>query len=153
MIYILDTFSARGFQNSKKTIAIRCMDSRIASNIKQKGHALDSSCYTEVLPLVFDDVNLVGTLLSFGRYTGFTKRQANKIGDFLEQHYGSFEDIAVHCYAGIERSFAVGKALGDHFNLEYQLNVFGRPKGNINQRVYNTLSRSLKKRFPDRVLG
>lgn len=153
MIHILDTISARGFYAPKKTIAIRCMDSQVASNLKHKGPALDSSIYTEVLPLVFDDVNLIGSIISLGKYIPFNNRHAEGIGAFLEQHHGNVDDIAVHCYVGLERGFAVGKALSDHFNLEYKLPSSGRHKGHINQRVYNTLSSSLKKRFPNRVIG
>lgn len=157
MIYVLDAISACNFCPKKKTIAIRCMSSENGRACERVAYGeLDSKKYVDILPLIFDDILPYMERSSISRdrdLVAFKKEQAREIGNFLEKYWGEFEDIMVHCNGGASRSPAVGAAIGNHFNLDYNPEILERQEGGPNRHVYTMLLNSLEDRFPDRVIS
>ncbi len=153
MIHVLDATGAREFIPSKKTIAIRCMSSENGRVFEKVAYGeLDSRRYISILPLIFDDILpcMEKSAIDKDRdLIAFKEEQAREIGNFLEKYWGEFEDIMVHCNGGASRSPAVGAAIGDHFNLEYNPRILWRQENGPNSHVYTTLLNSLIYQFPD----
>jgi predicted protein tyrosine phosphatase len=93
---------------------------------------------------VFDDVN-PNSDRDLERFLLFDREKAREIGRFVMKNFGSFGDVAVHCDAGISRSCAVGAALGDYFNLEYDREILARSERGINRFVYDLLMEELER--------
>lgn len=70
-----------------------------------------------LLRLEFDDVT-ASIKYKFGYYQLMTEEQAREILNWLEAHSPNLEAIYVHCEAGISRSAAVVKFLGEIYSLE-----------------------------------
>jgi predicted protein tyrosine phosphatase len=153
MIHVFDVTSAREFNPITRTIAIRCMSSTIARTWEREEYGeLDPKKYVGILPLIIDDI--VPAMIgrdgeAYKGYSMFNEEHAKDIGDFLEKHWGNFEDIMIHCYAGASRSTAVGRAIGDHFQIPYNPEILERQEMGPNGHIHVTLLGYLRKRFPE----
>jgi hypothetical protein len=153
MIHVLDVVSAKNFIPDKKTIVIRCMSSKRCRAWESESYGtLNKELYVGLLSLVFDDLTPMTVSKdreTYGKFVLFGKKHSNNICRFLDRQKGNFEDIMVHCYAGLSRSTAVGAAIGGYFSLEYNPEILERHSSGINSHVYNTLLQSFMDKFPE----
>jgi predicted protein tyrosine phosphatase len=158
MIYVFDHRKVQDdWFPDKDTIAIRCLSSKYnlmrleayarrapRLNITVPKYDYLRGSYVAVLPLVFDDIRNPDE--DDPKYVIFRESTAKKIKRFVEANRGKFEDIMVHCDAGLSRSTAVGIALGEHYRLEYDKeDLKHRHDAGPNNHVYETLMRVLEK--------
>jgi len=145
MIHILDRFSADRFLPRNATIAIRCLSSlvvRTQRNIEYEN--LDRKLYVGILSLVFDDITPEDKLNNPSvDYVLFDYNQAKEISDFLDFNKGKFKDVMVHCDFGQSRSCAVGAAIVDCFEWEYDQGIWYRSERGPNMHVYSVLMNRL----------
>lgn len=78
---------------------------------------LDPDDWGALLRLEFDDVT-ASIKYKFGYYQLMTEEQAREILNWLETETADLDTIYVHCEAGISRSAAVAKFLGEIYSLE-----------------------------------
>jgi hypothetical protein len=153
MIYVLSALGAERFNPPGKTIAIRCLGSVAAMTLCRQYYGdLKRRLYLDVLSLTFDDIvpeDMEADPVSTSAYKLFDYSHAGNISQFLDKHHGKFENIMVHCYAGVSRSAAIGAAIGDHFGLEYDPEILARSYKGVNNHVYATLLNHFGMRFPD----
>lgn len=71
-----------------------------------------------LLRLEFDDIT-PSIKHKFGHYTLMTEEQAREILDWLEVNLPNLDTIYVHCEAGISRSAAVAKFIGETYSLPF----------------------------------
>ncbi|MEM7813956.1 MAG: hypothetical protein QW548_03600 [Candidatus Aenigmatarchaeota archaeon] len=135
------------------TLAIRIFGSESSGMGKRCYKPLQHG-YVRVLEYAFDDVDLHEgqTLEEWAQGAGadptklvpFDEGMAAKILDDFAQCRGSFEDVLVHCYAGMSRSPAVAIALDVIYNLKADFNRNEFPR--INWHVCKIMARAAEKK-------
>jgi hypothetical protein len=80
---------------------------------------LDKEKWGALIRLEFDDVT-PSISYRYPNYQLMTEEQAREILDWLEEHEDDLKAIYVHCEAGISRSAAVAKFLGEIYNRPFQ---------------------------------
>lgn len=146
MIHVFSQTEAEVFIPKRETIAIRCLTppkgfSLLENPIDetQEFPRLNHKLYLDVLNLFFDDVDPSRKGNNLRGYVLFNDRHAKKIADFVTKNFEKFEDVMVHCSAGISRSCAVGAALGDFYRWQYDPEILNRQEDGPNSLVYSTL--------------
>jgi len=156
MIYALGVEEAQqSWFPVNPTIAIRCMSSPFCLDIvRRMGYYVPNydylrahSNYVDILSLVFDDIDpMEDALEKDDHFVIFSPEQAIQTRDFLLKNKGKFQDIMVHCDAGLRRSTGMAAAIGDSMQMEYDREILSRHPRGINQRVYGLLSGVLSRR-------
>lgn len=137
----------------KKAILISIQDGeKYELPFKQRTNHVTRSLYEDVLFVYFDDIDLVRLNVNIKTPFLFSCVEASKILNFLDRNFKSedkFEQVIVHCQAGISRSQAVVNFISKYYFNDKELldEVKSRavlPDGNLH--VYNTLEECFKKR-------
>lgn len=73
--------------------------------------------------LYFDDINNEDIRNGMSGATAFTNEDAIHIIRFLERHYAQndFDEIIIHCEAGMSRSHAIALFIAKHFEKDNEL--------------------------------
>lgn len=150
-IQSLSKQKASKYRPKKPTLLISIQDGALQElPFKQRTNHITRNHYVDCVFLYFDDVD-PGEIPGNPQIPfAFSAYDAKVIINFLKRHYGAqdFEDIIVHCQAGVSRSHAVALFIAKYFekdDAEYQRllhqenKVFGG-----NQFVYNKLVEQLQ---------
>ena len=118
---------------------------------KQRTNHITRKRYVDCLFLYFDDINPSAIPGQPTLTFAFSDYDAQAIVNFLRRHYqaGDFEDIIVHCQAGVSRSHAVALFIAKYFakdDAEYRrlLGQENKVYGG-NPYVYNKLIDNLER--------
>lgn len=90
---------------------------------KQRTNHITRSRYVDCLFLYFDDINPDAIPGRPHMPFAFGDNDAQQIINFLKRHYevGDFEDIIIHCQAGVSRSHAVALFAAKYFAKDEEL--------------------------------
>lgn len=150
-IQSLSKQKASKYRPEKPTLLISIQDGALQElPFKQRTNHITRNRYVDCLFLYFDDVDPSAIPGNPQMPFAFSAYDAKVIINFLRRHYATqdFEDIIVHCQAGVSRSHAVALFIAKYFekdDTEYQRllhqenKVFGG-----NQFVYNKLVEQLQ---------
>lgn len=112
---------ASKYRPEKPTLLISIQDGALQElPFKQHTNHITRNRYVECLFLYFDDVD-PGAIPSNPQMPfAFSGYDANEIINFLKRHYAAqdFEDIIVHCQAGVSRSHAVALFIAKYFEKD-----------------------------------
>lgn len=145
-IQSLSKRAASKYKPEKPTLLISIQDGALQElPFKQRTNHITRNRYVDCLFLYFDDINPNAIPGKPTMPFAFSDYDADVIIDFLERHFSNndFEDIIVHCQAGVSRSHAVALFIAKFFAkdegeyqrlLHQEWKVYG---GNIY--VYNKL--------------
>ena len=151
-IQSLSKRDASKYRPEKPTLLISIQDGDKAElPFKQRTNHITRRLYTDTLFLYFDDINPTQFAGNPSFPFLFDDHDAFKIIKFLEHHYqkNDFEDIIVHCQAGVSRSHATALFAAKYFAKDedlYQklLHQEGKVFGG-NQYIFKKLENNLKK--------
>ena len=130
----------------KKAILISIQDGEKSElPFKQRTNHVTRSLYEDVLFVYFDDIDPVRYNIKFKAPFLFSFVEASKIINFLDRNFKNnkqFEQVIVHCQAGISRSQAVVNFISKYYFkdndlLEEVKSKATLPDGNLH--VYNVL--------------
>lgn len=150
-IQSLSKQKASKYRPEKPTLLISIQDGALNElPFKQRTNHITRNRYVDCVFLYFDDVNPSAIPGNPQMSFAFSGYDAKVIINFLKRHYEAqdFEDIIVHCQAGVSRSHAVALFIAKYFaqnDAEYQRllhqenKVFGG-----NRFVYNKLVEQLQ---------
>lgn len=145
-IQSLSKHNASKYRPEKPTLMISIQDGEKQElPFKQRTNHITRSRYVDCLFLYFDDINPDTIPGRPHMPFAFGDNDAQKIINFLKRHYevDDFEDIIIHCQAGVSRSHAVALFAAKYFAKDEELyqkllhqegKVFGG-----NHYVYGTL--------------
>lgn len=151
-IQSLSKRAASKYQPERPTLLISIQDGdRQELPWKQHTNHITRKRYVDCLFLYFDDVNPDAIPGQPTMPFAFSDYDAKAIINFLKRHYEArdFEDVIVHCQAGVSRSHAVALFIAKYFakdDAEYRRllhqedKVFGG-----NHYVYNKLIDNLER--------
>lgn len=131
-----DALSIRGEHPTSLMISIRESDAD-ASDDYDPHFVFDKASFHAILIIQFDDVDTEMTLPNGRKLTMFSDEHAREIIEFVMTHQHEVDRIFVHCHAGISRSPAVAKFIGEAFNFSAGNRTFPFH----NRRVFSTLMR------------
>ena len=151
-IQSLSKHQASKYRPEKPTLLISIQDGALQElPFKQRTNHITRNRYVDCLFLYFDDINPNAIPGNLAMPFAFSDYDATAIINFLKRHFGTsdFEDIIVHCQAGVSRSHAVALFATKYFakdEKEYQrlLHQENKVYGG-NQYVYNKLIKQLEK--------
>ena len=129
---------ASKFKPTKPTLLISVQDGdKSFLPFKERTNHITRSRYVDTLFCYFDDVEDSSQIFSF------SKNDARQIINFLDRHFtkNDFENIIVHCQAGISRSQAIALFIAKYYYQDDELltSLKNAPKPNGNQYVYRLL--------------
>lgn len=158
-IQSLSKRAASKYKPEKPTLLISIQDGALQElPFKQRTNHITRNRYTDCLFLYFDDVNPNAIPGKPTMPFAFSDYDADLIINFLEHHFSNndFEDIIVHCQAGISRSHAVALFIAKFFakdEEEYQrlLHQEWKVYGG-NAYVYNKLVERFTSKSSTRIL-
>ena len=158
-IQSLSKRAASKYKPEKPTLLISIQDGALQElPFKQRTNHITRNRYVDCLFLYFDDINPNAIPGKPTMPFAFSDYDADVIIDFLDHHFGNndFEDIIIHCQAGVSRSHAVAlfvakffaKDEGEYQRLLHQKwKVYGG-----NAYVYNKLVEQFTSKSSTRIL-
>lgn len=158
-IQSLSKRAASKYKPEKPTLLISIQDGALQElPFKQRTNHITRNRYVDCLFLYFDDVNLNAIPGKPAMPFAFSDYDVDLIINFLEHHFSNsdFEDIIVHCQAGVSRSHAVALFIAKFFakdEEEYQrlLHQEWKVYGG-NTYVYNKLVERFTSKSSTRIL-
>ena len=115
-ILILPRSSARQFTYDKPWACISI------GTFKEELPKINKVQLTDILQLTFVDLDAQPGAAWLERHPGedklFTSEQAKQIWEFVAKVWDDIDLLMIHCYAGISRSSAVGKAISEVYQPE-----------------------------------
>lgn len=113
---IYDDYTIRTVKpKTKSSILIRLSQpSYLAKGVDYKIYHLDE--YKAVLELYIDDIREVNDKECYSQFKIFTSLHVMKLIDFIHEH--DFDEVNVHCSAGISRSSAIMICISKILNLK-----------------------------------
>ena len=151
-IQSLSKRDASKYRPEKPTLLISIQDGDKAElPFKQRTNHITRKLYTDTLFLYFDDID--PTQFEGNPYFPFLfdDHDAFKIINFLKHHYqnNDFEDIIIHCQAGVSRSHAIALFAAKYFEKDENLyQTLLNQKGKVfsgNQYIFKKLEKNLQK--------
>lgn len=90
---------------------------------KERTNHITRRLYQDIMFLYFDDNNNEDIRNGMSSATAFTDEDALHIIRFLERHYAQndFDEIIIHCEAGISRSHAIALFIAMYFENDDEL--------------------------------
>lgn len=90
---------------------------------KERTNHITRRYYKDIMFLYFDDINNEDIRNGESRAAAFTNEDAIHIIRFLERHYAQndFDEIIIHCEAGMSRSHAIALFIAKHFEKDNEL--------------------------------
>ena len=158
-IQSLSKRAASKYKPEKPTLFISIQDGALQElPFKQRTNHITRNRYVDCLFLYFDDINPNAIPGKPTMPFAFSDYDADVIIDFLDHHFDNndFEDIIIHCQAGVSRSHAVAlfvakffaKDEGEYQRLLHQKwKVYGG-----NAYVYNKLVEQFTSKSSTRIL-
>lgn len=125
-IQSLSKHQASKYRPEKPTLLISIQDSALQElPFKQRTNHLTRKRYIDCLFLYFDDINPDAIPGNPSMPFAFSDYDAIAIINFLKRHFeaSDFEDIIIHCHAGVSRSHAIALFIAKFFakdEKEYQ---------------------------------
>ena len=116
---------------------------------KERTNHITRNRYKDILFLYFDDLNSKDLEKDPYNSFAFKDYHAEQIISFLKKHYHAqdFDEIIIHCQAGVSRSHAVALFTAKYFEKDDELfNQLLHQENKIfggNDHVYNTLIKNL----------
>lgn len=158
-IQSLSKRAASKYKPEKPTLFISIQDGALQElPFKQRTNHITRNRYVDCLFLYFDDVNPNAIPGKPTMPFAFSDYDADLIINFLEHHFSNnnFEDIIVHCQAGVSRSHAVALFIAKFFAKdegEYQRLLHQKWKVyGGNAYVYNKLVEQFTSKSSTRIL-
>ena len=151
-IQSLSKHNASKYRPERPTLLISIQDGDKAElPFKQRTNHITRKLYTDTLFLYFDDIDPT-------QFSGnpsfpflFDDNDAFKIINFLKHHYQKkdFEDIIIHCQAGVSRSHAIALFAAKYFEKDENLyQQLLHQKGKLfggNKYIFNKLKNNFEK--------
>ena len=110
---------------NKPTLLISIQDGdKSELPFKQRTNHITRSQYVGVLFCYFDDLDPIRLGCNFNSPFMFSRADAKLIIKFLDRHFkepSSFEQVLVHCQAGVSRSQAVALFITKHYYEDEEL--------------------------------
>lgn len=151
-IQSLSKRAASKYRPEKPTLLISIQDGAIQElPFKQRTNHITRKRYVDCLFLYFDDINPDTIPGNPTMPFAFSNYDAIAIINFLKRHFDAsdFDDIIIHCQAGVSRSHAIALFVAKYFaknEKEYQRLLHQERKVyGGNQYVYNKLIEQLEK--------
>lgn len=150
---------ASKYKPEKPTLLISIQDGALQElPFKQRTNHITRNRYVDYLFLYFDDINPNAIPGKPTMPFAFSDYDADVIIDFLDHHFNNndFEDIIVHCQAGVSRSHAVALFIAKFFAkdegeyqrlLHQEWKVYGG-----NAYIYNKLVERFTSKSSTRIL-
>lgn len=126
LIQSLSKRDASKYRSEKPTLLISIQDGALQElPFKQRTNHITRKRYVDCLFLYFDDINPNAIPGNPTMPFAFSDYDAITIINFLKRHFDAsdFEDIIIHCQAGVSRSHAVALFIAKFFakdDAEYQ---------------------------------
>lgn len=137
----------------QKTLLIAIQDyEKSILPFKERTNYLTRRLYKDIQFMYFDDYNKEDIINEPYYPFIFTKKEANTIIDFLETHYEKqdFDNIIIHCEAGISRSHAIALFTAKYFEKDTELyNTLLNQENKIyggNNHIYELLEQTYKEK-------
>lgn len=151
-IQSLSKHQASKYRPEKPTLLISIQDGALQElPFKQRTNHITRRYYVDSLFLYFDDINPDAIPGNPRMPFAFSDYDAITIINFLKRHFDAsdFEDIIIHCQAGVSRSHAIALFIAKFFakdDTQYKrlLHQEGKVFGG-NQYVYNKLIEQFNK--------
>lgn len=151
-IQSLSKREASKYRPEKSTLLISIQDGALQElPFKQRTNHITRKRYVDCLFLYFDDINPDAIPENPSMPFAFSDYDAITIINFLKHHFekNDFEDIIIHCQAGVSRSHAIALFVAKYFakdEKEYQRLLHQERKVyGGNAYVYNKLIEQLEK--------
>lgn len=115
---------ARKYKPIGKTLMISIQDyEKKYLPFKERTNHITRRLYQDIMFLYFDDINTEDIRNGISSATAFTDEDATHIIRFLERHYAQddFDEIIIHCEAGMSRSHAIALFIAKHFEKNNEL--------------------------------
>lgn len=151
-IQSLSKRDASKYRPERPTLLISIQDGHKAElPFKERTNHITRKLYTDTLFLYFDDIDPTQFDGNPSFPFAFKDDDAFKIIHFLKHHYQKkdFEDIIIHCQAGISRSHAIALFAAKYFAKNEDLyQQLLHQKGKVfggNQYIYNKLKNNFEK--------
>ena len=112
------------YRPTSRTLMISIQDyEKKCLPFKERTNHITRRYYKDIMFLYFDDINTEDIRNSMSAATAFTKEDAIQIINFLEKHYAQndFDEIIIHCEAGMSRSHAIALFIAKHFEKNNEL--------------------------------
>lgn len=143
---------ASKFKPDKPTLLISIQDGdKSHLPFKNRTNHITRSRYKDVLFCYFDDIDLISLNCEFNSPFLFSQSDAKIIIKFLNNHFANpenFEQIIVHCQAGISRSQAVANFIAKYYYKDKNLLAEMKksaPLPDENLYVYSILEKEFSK--------
>lgn len=123
-IQSLSKHNASKYRPEKPTLMISIQDGEKQElPFKQRTNHITRSRYVDCLFLYFDDINPDAIPGRPHMPFAFGDNDAQKIINFLKRHYEAddFEDLIIHCQAGVSRSHAIALFAAKYFEKDEDL--------------------------------
>lgn len=139
---ILDDYTVRRYSpKGKKAILIRILEPRY----KRQGEPYNIYTineYSNVLKLYFDDITKIPNEKHKNRFVSFGEKDCMELISFIKNNH--FDEIVVHCNAGISRSSAIMICISKLLNLkEIEDEIYSSRRFNPNKlilKIYDNLN-------------
>lgn len=115
---------ARKYKPTGKSLMISIQDyEKKYLPFKERTNHITRRLYQDIMFLYFDDINNEDIRNGMSSATAFTDEDALHIIRFLERHYAQndFDEIIIHCEAGISRSHAIALFIAMYFENDDEL--------------------------------
>lgn len=121
---VLDDYTVRRYSpKGSNSILIRVLEPRYKDS-GEPYNIYNINKYSNVLKLYFDDLREEPPIKYKDRFVVFNKEECMKLINFI--HENSFDEVVVHCNAGVSRSSAIMICVSRLLNLS-----------NIEEAIYN----------------
>ena len=115
---------ARKYKPTGKSLMISIQDyEKKYLPFKERTNHITRRLYQDIMFLYFDDINNEDIRNGMSSATAFTDEDALHIIRFLERHYAQndFDEIIIHCEAGISRSHVIALFIAMYFENDDEL--------------------------------
>ena len=115
---------ARKYKPTGKTLMISIQDyEKKYLPFKERTNHITRRYYKDIMFLYFDDINNEDIRNGESRAAAFTNEDAIHNIILLERHYAQndFDEIIIHCEAGMSRSHAIALFIAKHFEKDNEL--------------------------------
>lgn len=115
---------ARKYKPTGKSLMISIQDyEKKYLPFKERTNHITRRLYQDIMFLYFDDINNEDIRNGMSSAAAFTDEDALHIIRFLERHYAQndFDEIIIHCEAGISRSHAIALFIAMYFENDDEL--------------------------------
>lgn len=115
---------ARKYKPTGKSLMISIQDyEKKYLPFKERTNHITRRLYQDIMFLYFDDINNEDIRNGMSSATAFTDEDALHIIRFLERHYAQndFDEIIIHCEAGMSRSHAIALFIAMYFENDNKL--------------------------------